>query len=148
MGIGLRVFFVLNESDRLQRISLKRFDGLWGDSKERFPEYAGQSMRYALVILETQNRKPNAITSIDCGILKFNSKGQIDEDEWHKQAGLAIAMMPSIIAEPGSSSVINARSHFSKKRFEHEFQWQPGLETRQAIEEAILGSKIKPLRLV
>ena len=64
MGIGLRVFFVLNESDRLQRISLKRFDGLWGDSKERFPEYAGQSMRYALVILETQNRKPNAITSI------------------------------------------------------------------------------------
>jgi hypothetical protein len=148
MGIGLRVFFVLNESDRLQRISLKRFDGLWGDSKERFPEYAGQSMRYALVILETQNRKPNAITSIDCGILKFNSNGQIDEDEWHRQAGLAIEMIPPLFAEPGSSSVIDACSYFSKKRYKHEFQWQPGPETREAIEEAILGSKIKPLRLV
>ncbi len=105
-------------------------------------------MRYACVILETQNRKPNAITSIDCGILKFDSEGQFDEDEWHRQARLAIEMIPSIIAEPRSNSVINARSYFSKKRFEREFQWQPTLEIRKAIEEAILGNKIKPLRLV
>jgi hypothetical protein len=148
MGIGLRIFFVLNDGDRLQRISLRRFDDLWGDSKERFPEHAGQSVRYALVILETQNRKPNAIRRIDCGILKFDSKGQIDEHEWRRQVGLASEMMPSLLAEPRSSSVINARSHFSKKRFEHEFQWQPGPEIREAIEEAIFGCKIKPLRLV
>ncbi len=148
MGIGLRIFFVLNDGDRLQRIPLKRFDNLWGESKERFPEHAGQSVRYALVILETQNRKPNAIKRIDCGILKFDSKGQIDEHEWRRQVGLASEMMPSLFAEPRSGSVINARSLFSKKRFEHEFQWQPGLEIREAIEEAILGSKVKPLRLV
>ncbi len=148
MGIGLRIFFVLNDGDRLQRISLKRFDDLWGNSKERFPEHAGQSVRYALVILETQNRKPNAIERIDCGILTFDSKGQIDELEWRRQVGLASEMMPPLFAEPRSSSVINARSYFSKKRFEHEFQWQPGLEIREAIKEAIFGSKVKPLRLV
>src|SRR6266496_798769 len=148
MGTGVRIFFVLNDGDRLQRISLKRFDGLWGDGKERFPDYAGQSMRYALVILETRNRRPNAIKRVDCGTLKFNSKGQIDEDEWHRQAALAIQVIPSLIAEPGSSSVIDARSHFSKKRLEHEFQWKPSLTIRKAIEEAILGRRTKPLRLV
>ena len=148
MGIGLRVFFVLDNGDRLQRISLKRFDGLRRESEERFPEYAGQSVRYALVILETQNRKPSAIKSVDCGILKFNSKGQIDEDEWRRQAGLAIEMMPSVIAEARSISLIDARSHFSKKRYEHEFRWQPSLEILEAIEEEILGCKIRPLRLV
>jgi hypothetical protein len=148
MGIGLRIFFVLNDGDRLQRISLKQFDSLWGDSKEPLPQYAGESVRYALVVLEVQDRKPYAIKSIDCGILKFDSKGQIDVNEWHRQAKLAIEMMPSLIPEPRSSPVINARSQFSKKRFEHEFQWQPSLEIRKAIEEAILGSEIKPLRLV
>ena len=148
MGIGLRVFFVLSDGDRLERISLKRFEGLWRDSKEPFAEHAGKNVRYALVILETQNRKPNAIKSIDCGILKFDSKGQLDGNEWQRQGRLAIEMIPSLIAEPRSGSVINARSHFSKKRYEHEFQWQPSLQVRKAIEEAILGSKIKPLRLV
>jgi hypothetical protein len=101
-----------------------------------------------LVVLEVQDRKPYAIKSIDCGILRFDSKGQIDVNEWHRQAGLAIEMMPSLIPEPRSSPVISARSQFSRKRFEHEFQWQPSLEIRKAIEEAILGSKPKPLRLV
>ena len=148
MGIGLRVFLILNDGDRLQRISLKRFDGLWRGSKERLPEFARQTVRYALVILETENRKPNAIKTIDCGILKFDSKGQIDRNEWLRQARLAIESMPSIIEEPGSSSVIDARGHFSKKRYEHEFKWQPSLKIRKAIEEAIFGSEVKPLRLV
>jgi hypothetical protein len=148
MGIALRIFFVLTDGDRLQRISLKRFEGLWGDRKECFPEYAGQSMRYALVILETQNRKPNAIKRVDCGIVKFSSNGQIDEAEWHRQARLAIEMLPSLIAESRSSSLIDARSYFSKKRFVHEFQWEPSLEILKAIEEKILGGKVKPLRLV
>lgn len=147
MGIGLRVFLVTNDEDRLQRISVKRFEGLWR-GKHHLPEYAGQSVRYVLVVIETENRKPTAIETFDCGILKFDAKGKVDGKDWHRQVRLAIESMPSIINEPKSNSVIDARSHFSKKRYDREFKWQPSQKIQQAIEDAVFGSTVTTLRLV
>jgi hypothetical protein len=59
MSLTYRVFFV-EPGDRLRRVSNTRFNRLYfrHDVDERFPEYAGQGIRHALVIVEIEDRKP------------------------------------------------------------------------------------------
>lgn len=46
---------------------MKRFERVYlsQEKNERFPEYAGQRVRYALVVLELKDKKPVAIERID-----------------------------------------------------------------------------------
>lgn len=149
MGLGVRVFFI-EDDNSLKRISLKRLEKLIDNDADAEPllGYAGQRVRYALVILDVENRKPIAIRGMDCSILKFDNKGRVDQDEWNKQKYFAVEMMASIIPEPKIESVINARQRFIKKQYEHEFRWELDSEIKKAIAEAIFGSKQSTLRLV
>src|SRR5438132_12074541 len=149
MGIGMRVFFVESD-DRLKRISLRRFEGLMDHrvGMEPLPEYAGQRLRYAFVILETENRKPVAITHIDCAILKFDETGRVDSDDWNRQGHLAVEVLPFPLPENRRGPVIDARRRFSKKLYAQLYRWQPSSQITKAIENAIFGQKRSPLRLV
>ena len=77
MGTGVRLFFV-NEDSTIHRIPWTRYERLIeGDPDAHFQEYAGRSIRYALVFLELLNRKPVEIISIQYSILSFDRAGQI-----------------------------------------------------------------------
>ena len=55
--MGLRIFLV-HKDDSLKRLSIDRFDRLRrGDPNARLPQYASQKIRYALVFLETKDRR-------------------------------------------------------------------------------------------
>jgi len=94
MSLGFRIFF-LNENDVLIRIPVMRFEAFYlrGDRKARFREYAGQRIRYALVILEVKSRKPVAIQRIDCSIMQLNDNGELDRNEWLRRAALGMSMV-------------------------------------------------------
>lgn len=145
MAIGFRIFF-LDENNALQRIPLKKFECVYlrSDCKERFPEYAGQRIRYALVMVQTESRKPVAIKRIDCSVIRFNAKGKLDKDEWLRGARLAMDTVSFTTNSSSSGSLIDATSSFSKRRYEHEFRWQLSPEIEKAVEDAIFGSKLTP----
>jgi hypothetical protein len=77
MAKGFRIFFV-HEDGALRRIPMTRFERLYlrNDKNERFPEYARQRVRYALVVLELKNKKPVAVERIDCSVITFRLPGK------------------------------------------------------------------------
>ena len=139
MGIGFRVFLV-DSDDSLQRLSMAHYERLLQRKpRERLPQYAGKRVRCAMVMLEVAGRKPLAINRIDYSMLSFDAEGRIDVTEREKEARLAVEAMPPFIEEQRHGQVIDARSHFAKKRYKHEFKWIPSREIEAAIVAAVFG---------
>ena len=139
MGIGLRIFFV-HDDDSIQRLPLARYERLVGrDPEERFPQYAGKRVRYALVVLELANRRPVEITKIQYSILNFDSEGRIDPAEQEREAGLTFEALPPLPKDRQSPHVIDARHKFAQKRYRDVYKWTPSPEIAAAIVEAIFG---------
>lgn len=64
-GLSIRIFKV-NEDDTLWRLPINRFNQLVSrDTDERLPEYAGKRLRYALIVIELENRKPVGMLRTD-----------------------------------------------------------------------------------
>jgi hypothetical protein len=149
MSSGVRVFFIDN-NDQLHRIPQARFDRLVlrGDSSERFPEFAGQRVRYALVFVELESRVPVAIKYVDYSILPLDEEGKMDSTEEARVRRLGVDMLSSYLSETKDKSVIDASHRFYKKQHDHEFRWQPSQEVERAIAQAIFSKKRKPLKLV
>jgi hypothetical protein len=138
MGIGLRVFLV-NDDDSIQRLSLARYERLRRDPGERLPQYAGRRVRYAMAILEMEDRRPEEIIKIQYSFLRFDSKGSIDAADQEREARLGLEMLPPAPKKPESPHVVDARHRFAKKRFHDEYKWTPTPEIEAAIVEAIFG---------
>lgn len=149
MSMSCRVFFV-EDDDRVRSIAYARFCRLYflEDKNEKFPEYAGQRLRYAFVVIDLQNRKPIAIRRSDFSIVQFDSAGRLDKAEWLRGARLGVNSSPHGYPKPTSTAVIDANYRFAKKRYDHEFRWKPGKAVMDAIKEAVFGNKTTPLKLV
>lgn len=133
MRPGFRIFFV-NDDISLQCISLALFDRLCRrDPEDRLPQYAGKQVRYALVILDVEKRKPEEIFQIHYGILPFNSEGRIDADAQKRERRLAMEVLPSTATEQEPRQIVDARHLFAKKRYNQEYKWMPSPEMKEAI---------------
>lgn len=135
--------FFVDKDDHLQPVPLKRFERfvLCEDSSERFPEFAGERVRYALITVEVEDRRPVAIKRADYSILKLTSRGKLDRVEWNRALRLVMGMISLPLPKAQNSSVIDASSRFYRKRHEDEFRWQPSQEIEAAIEQAIFSNK-------
>lgn len=137
MGAGFRCFIV-DDDDSLHRIPTARFNRLLnGEAGESLPEYSGKQKRCALVILEVDGRTPLHIDHIDYVILYFDAQGCLDKSELRRAAHLAVQSMPPLFADEQPGTVIDARSHFYRRRYENEFRWEPTPEIEFAIRKAI-----------
>ncbi len=94
-----------------------------------------------MVVLELAGRKPISMIHIDYYMLAFDDEGYIDPAELEKEARLAVEALPPYIDEEQSGRVIDARSHFAKKRYEHEFKWTPTPEIQAAIVSEIFNKE-------
>jgi len=139
MGISLRIFLV-SDDDSIQRLPLVKFERLQkGDPKERLSEYAGKRIRYALVAVEMESRKPGKIIMIQYLYLHLDREGRIDEREREKAMRLGANMMPPIIQEEPSERVIKAEHMFAKKQYDDRFTWKPTQQIEEAIVKAVYG---------
>jgi hypothetical protein len=135
--MSIRIFIV-NEDDSLKRLPLAKFERLRrGDPKEHLSEYAGKRMRYALVFLEMENRKPIGINLIQYAYLSIDAKGRIDAAERERGARLALEMLPPIPSENIDQDVIDAQHRFAKKQYDHQFTWESSPEIEEAIVKEI-----------
>ena len=139
MGTGVRLFF-LNDDNTIRRIPWARYERLLkGDFDACFQEYAGKSVRYALVFLELINRKPLEIISIQYSILFFDSEGQICAEEYEKEMHLGAQILMPTETTPSFPNVINAAGRFAIKSFKDRYTWNPNPEIEAAIIEAVFG---------
>jgi len=96
-----------------------------------------------MVVLEVAGRKPISMNHIDYYMLIFDDEGYVDTAELEKEARLAVEILPPYIDidEVQSEGVIDARTHFAKRRYEHEFKWKPTPEIQAAIVSEIFNKE-------
>jgi hypothetical protein len=139
MGLSIRIFIV-EDDDTIKRLPLTRYERLHKhDRDERLLKYAGQRLRYALIVVNLVNRKPVEIVKDEFGFLFFDDEGRLKKSEHGKEESLAFDMLTPLFSDQTNSRVIDARHKFAKKRYFDKFSWTPTDEIIAAIAEAIFG---------
>jgi len=105
-----------------------------------FPQYAGKRVRYAEMAIEFENRKPVEILRMENFIMYFDSKERIDGAVRDDMMSLGVNLTPPIYFK-NDPVVIDAQHQFAKKRFDHQFRWNPTPEIEMAILKAIFKTK-------
>lgn len=145
MGTSLKIFLVDHE-DGVQAFPRARYERLLrGDPEERVPEFAGQRIRCAVVVVETGHHRPIAISRIVYSFLCFDATGRIDLAERERETKMALEVVPPARPPACSGPVIDARHLFAKRRYEHQFRWHPSAEIKAAIVDHIFGREITPV---
>ena len=140
MGIGLRIFIVIDDNS-LERLSLKKYEKLMKhDPDISFPQYAGKHVRYAEVAIEFKDRKPVEILRMEYFNMHFDAKGRIDGTVRDDIMNLGVNLTPPTYFET-NPVVIDAQYLFAKRRFDHQFRWKPTPEIERAILKAIFKNK-------
>ena len=140
MGLSIRIFIV-EDDDTIKRLSLASYERLHKrDSDERLLKYAGQRVRYALIVVDLVNRRPIEIVKDEFGFLDFDDEGRFKVVEHEKQESLAFDILAPLFPDRTNSRVIDAQHKFAKKRYFNKYSWTPNDEIRAAIAEAIFGN--------
>ena len=95
MGIRVRYFF-FDEDGTITRIPATQFDRAW-KGEPALLDYAGQRIRYAIVSVELENRKPVEVKSIGCHILLIDDEGRVDQAWLQHISGRASARLEQTI---------------------------------------------------
>jgi hypothetical protein len=141
MGWSTRAYLV-DKGGEIQRIPYARFERLWkSDPEEKFPDYAGSSLRVAIAYVETVNRKPLLIRHVDYLRIKLDDAGRIDMSWFDlalRLAGESIALPWLGTESSHSNNLLHAEHLFAKRRYRHECNWEPSETQREAITELAL----------
>ncbi len=142
MGLSIRVFIV-EDDDTIKRLPLARYERLLNrDPDERLSRYAGQRVRYALIVVNLVNRKPIEVVKDEYAYLDFDKEGRIKEPELKNEEISAFDMLDFSFLEQKDKRVIDARHKFARKRYFDKYRWEPTDEIVTAIAEAIFGKLI------
>ena len=149
MGFGWRSF--LFEADgAMRRVPLSLLHKLSG-GQATLPEYAGQSLRHALVNVEVDGRRrPARINHIDANIWHFDDTGRIHESLMVAAVGARETFEAVHEArkrqEQGSKTgpVVDMSAQFARKAWENRQRWTPGQEEISRIVDSIWRPGPKP----
>jgi hypothetical protein len=143
MGLSIRVFIVEND-DTIKRLPLARYERLLRrDPDERLSRYAGQRVRYALIVVNLVNRKPIAVVKDEYAYLDFDKEGRFKEPVYEEVESSPLDMLDILSFEQKKDRrVIDARHKFARKRYFDKHWWKPTDEIIPAIAKAIFGKII------
>ena len=128
MGISAR-FYIWDGNKGFKRYSMKGFhesyDGL---PNKDLIEYAGKSLKFVLVYLEMENRKPVEIIRIDSVIYSVDKDGKFNQDEVTETRRLAVECLvtPKIYKsfDDTNSNVIWSSGFFATRRHKALYSWE------------------------
>jgi hypothetical protein len=132
--------FIFEDGGNLRRVPQRNAFGV-------FPEYAGRTVRYALVHLIATNRKPLAIRQVEAGYLTFDDRGSSQAASAESAIGLLGAWKGAkaeAIAATGGP-IISATSRLAHKRLRDEGRWTPNPEELGRI-EAVIWPRKRPCK--
>ena len=143
MGLSIRVFIV-EDDDTIKRLPLARYERLLNrDPDERLSRYAGQRVRYALIVVNLVNRKPIEVVKDEYAYLDFDKEGRFKEPVYEEVESSPLDMLDILSFEQKKDRrVIHARHRFARKRYFDKNRWEPTDEIVTAIAEAVFGKFI------
>ena len=118
MGFSVRLL-VIDQSDNIYRLEVARFGQMLDTPRShRFPQFAGQRVRSAEVVVELKQRRPIRVVRMTHTVLTFDQAGYLDAETLHRQQRGRFDTWASILTgrkadwatEPG---VTDARSRFA-----------------------------------
>jgi hypothetical protein len=149
MGFGNRAFLV-DKDDTVRKFSYTKLDGLlMGFSQELLPEMANSRIRYAIIRLETRDRRPVCVIGAEFGFLKLDHAGRVDEDERARQLRDSMRLYGAYMEQEthkarvrvgeAPSSLIHAVHRFIRRGYDRRYRWKPSDKVLAAIGAAIFG---------
>ena len=142
MGLSIRIFIV-EDDNTIKRLPLARYERLLRrDPDERLSRYAGQRVRYALIVVNLANRKPIMVKD-EYAYLDFDKEGRFKEPVYEEVESSPLDMLDILSFEQKKDRrVIDARHKFARKRYFDKNRWEPTDEIVTAIAETIFGKLI------
>jgi hypothetical protein len=137
--MGYRLF-IFEADGTLRHIPQRIANGLpVGDPP--LPEYAGSKLRYALVFLAIDNRRPSAITRIDAGYFSFDEGGNPQREL--ARGGMDAWTTGDDVKEEKAQTgqVVSVAARIARKKWEQEHRWTPTRAEVNAMCDAIWPKK-------
>jgi hypothetical protein len=138
MGLGYRLL-LLDEQDRLYRLSQRAINGLY-DGTKRLPQFAGKRLRAIHIIVQFEHRKLVNVKTLQFRYLEFCATGYLDLEQGREEGRRRMnAFEPLRIAPPPSTDSLaqqigaDAESWLRQEIIKQDFEWQPTEATVQRI---------------
>ena len=136
-------FVLVSPNDEIFGLSQARFERMLSCPRhETLPEFAGQRVRAAEVVVELENRRPVRVCRIIFHYLHFDQQGSLNYDRYMKDGVTVMeAGIPDFHLKPDDPKVLEARQRFAARRRDHSVWWCPTPDLEQAIMEAALDHR-------
>lgn len=134
-------FFIVENDGTFWRMPKKTFYRiLQPRDGEAYPEFAGQRVRYAQIVVVHDGTRPASVARASFHSLKFDGAGCLDDDDVLKQQQLAVQLLhdPDDMNQPHSRA---ARIESVNAEFDLRFGWAPADELRERLFAAALANK-------
>lgn len=137
MGLSSKVF-LLSADDTLHALASTAFMRmLRREDAARVPDFAGQRVRQASIVVETVDGRPSRLVHATFCVLHIDADGLLDVDRLRTQqfARVGDLVEAAGVAQPKRSPVIDAAGRFVARGG----SWQPDERLLARIEAAALG---------
>jgi hypothetical protein len=137
MGFAFRTYLIAQD-DRIYRVASAKFSRMLRDpASDRLPDFAGQRVRMASVVVELRGGTPVSIARNTYAILAFDDEGRLDAERFSRQqfALAESALAPALAGSDTNATVVDAASRFVAQGG----AWTPSDELARAIADAAMG---------
>lgn len=137
MALSFRRFLIAQDGS-LYRLANSKFDRMFRNpGNHGLPDFAGQRVRMADVVVELDGRVPVRVLRSTFAILVFDKDGHIDSGRFGKQqlALAASALAPALDVSRSKGAILDASDRFIAQGG----AWQPSGALARAIDAAALG---------
>jgi len=136
VGLSSRLF-LLGGDDTLHGLAGTAFMRmLRQEDTARLPDFAGQRVRLASLIVELADRIPLRVLHANFSIINIGPDGLVDVARLNaQQIARADSFMAGVLGEPRRGAVVDAASRFVARGG----SWQPDRQLLRRIEAAALG---------
>lgn len=142
MGFSVRLL-VIDQSDRIYRLEIARFGQMLDAPRShRFPQFAGQRIRSAEVVVELKQRKPTRVVRMTHSVLTFDQAGYLDAETLNRQQrgrfdAWASTLMGRETDWDMGRGVTDARSRFAARGG----RWTPSRRLLRSLYDAAVGNE-------
>jgi hypothetical protein len=141
MGFSVRLL-VVDQSDSIYRLDVARFGRMLDTPRShRFPQFAGQRVRSAEVVVELKERRPSRVVRMTHSVLTFDQAGCLDTEALNRhQRGRLDTWASTVMGRETDSrmgrGVTDARSRFAARGG----RWTPSSQVLRSLCDAALGN--------
>lgn len=139
MGLSYRFFIYHN--DEIKKIPHAKYQRFL-DGKAEFPEYAGETLNMAEIIVEIENKEVVEVIRSSFYLQKITEDGAQDKEfelDKMRHAINQIEPLEGGIKKEVTENIIDASNRFEERRLDARCVWEPEYKVARLLEEMAFG---------